>query len=61
MDVDPRFCHRHSRDHAYERCLATHERNGRPCLRRTAAGSAFCVHHRPAAATAPKERMGFRG
>ncbi len=57
MTVDPKFCHRHSQDHAYRRCLATHSRNGRPCLRKTADGSVFCLHHRPASATAPKERM----
>lgn len=41
---DPAFCHIHSPRHL--RCLATHARNGRPCLRKPVEGSRFCQHHR---------------
>lgn len=42
-DDDPRYCHIHSP--TYRRCLATHERNDRPCRRKPIGGSAFCAHH----------------
>lgn len=47
MTVDPLYCHRHSKDHAYRRCISTHVRNNRPCLRKTVEGSAFCANHVP--------------
>ena len=44
---DPLYCHRHSKEHPVEQCLATHIRNGRPCTRKAAPGSSFCAHHQP--------------
>ena len=47
MSVDPKFCHIHSADHAFQRCLATDSRNMRRCRRKAVSESAFCFHHQP--------------
>lgn len=47
MSVDPKFCHIHSADHAFQRCLATDSRNRRRCRRKVVSESTFCIHHQP--------------
>jgi len=47
MDADPLFCHRHSRDHAYERCGAVDPRSGRHCQRRAVEDGEPCAGHMP--------------
>lgn len=47
MDVDPDFCHRHSPNHAYERCGVIDRRSGRPCNRKAVESGEPCAGHMP--------------
>ncbi|KKN88144.1 hypothetical protein LCGC14_0252160 [marine sediment metagenome] len=47
IDADPLFCHRHSKDHAYERCGVIDRRSGRPCNRKAVEHGEPCAGHMP--------------